>query len=164
MLSYIGLGSNLQNPKQQITNAVAFLESLPGSQIKKISSYYRTSPVGVESHPEYINAVVELLTSLGPIQLLDELLSYEQEAGRGREKDKIIPRPIDLDILIYGDEIIQQDYLQVPHPRMWSRGFVLVPLYEIAPKLVLPRGEVLQLMIESWRMQSPDRVERLNDE
>lgn len=162
--AYIGLGSNLGNSVQEINNAVAFLNSLPGSQVEKVSHCYQTSPVGVDDHPEYINAVAAVKTTLLAEDLLDQLLNYEETAGRQRIKNEVTPRPIDLDILLYGDQIIDEINLQIPHPRLFERGFVLVPLHEIEPKLVFPGGEVLQLVLEVWETHSNDSVKKVDDE
>lgn len=134
---YIGLGSNLDDPRTQLKKAIVSMEMVPSTCVVKTSSFYRSKPVGPQDQPDYINAVVELNTELSAVVLLDYLQAIENEQGRVREQ-KWGPRTLDLDILLYGDETIDDDRLQVPHVEMHKRGFVLIPLQEVAPECVIP--------------------------
>jgi len=142
--SYIALGSNLQSPREQVTRALERLKQLPKSSLESHSRLYQTAPVGgPPGQPDYINAVAKITTQLGAHDLLDVLLRIEQEFGRVRlERDG--PRTLDLDILLYGDEIINTPELIIPHPRLTQRAFVLEPLAEITPDCVLPDGRSIQ--------------------
>ena len=124
MLVYIGLGSNLQNPLQQIKTAINDLQSLAGVTIITVSSLYQSPPMGPADQPDYINAVISLETSLSPHQLLDALQSVEQLHGRERKRHWG-ERTLDLDILLYGDQILDDERLTIPHPGMHERAFVL---------------------------------------
>ncbi len=135
--AYIGLGSNLDDPQAQLEKAIIALETIPSSSVVKASSFYRSKPVGPQDQPDYINAVVELDTELSVLVLLDYLQAIENEQGRER-KIKWGARTIDLDILLFGNEIIINNRLQIPHVEMHNRGFVLLPLNEIAPDCVIP--------------------------
>jgi len=140
--AYIGLGSNLQNPAQQLQQALISLKALPQTQLVCISSFYRSAPIGSPSQPDYCNAVAALDTALAPLALLDALQSIEQTQGRVRG-ERWGARTLDLDILLFGGQIIESERLTVPHPQMQRRAFVLWPLAEIAPNLSLPNGKPL---------------------
>lgn len=135
---YIGLGSNLAEPKQQITQAIKSLNDIANSQIIAISSLYGSKPMGPQDQPDYVNAVLALTTSLEPHALLDALQNIEQESGRERKEERWGPRTLDLDIILFGKHIINTERLTVPHYGMKEREFVLIPLVEIAPTLTLP--------------------------
>ena len=142
----MALGSNLGNPVQTIEDAIDAMAALRGSLLMAISSLYRTAPVGLKHQPDFINAVVALDTRLGPRELLEELFALEARFGRERSV-KNAPRTLDLDLLLHGDAIINHPALTLPHPRMHERAFVLAPLAEIAPSLVIPgRGPVAAWM------------------
>ncbi len=132
--AFVALGANLGDAHAAVVQALQALGALPGTQLVCASSLYRTAPVA-SSGPDYINAVAELRTTLGPYELLAALQRIEQMAGRERPY-RNAPRTLDLDLLLYGD--LQQDdpVLTLPHPRMYERAFVLVPLAEIAPARV----------------------------
>jgi len=134
---YIGLGSNLDDPQAQLKKATVALGTIPSSSVVKTSSFYKSKPVGPQDQPDYINAVVELATGLSAPVLLDYLQGIENEHGRQREQ-RWGARTLDLDILLFGEEIIHDDRLVVPHVEMHKRGFVLFPLEEIAPDCVIP--------------------------
>jgi 2-amino-4-hydroxy-6-hydroxymethyldihydropteridine diphosphokinase len=134
---YIGLGSNLDDPQSQLKKAIIAMEMVPSTSVVKTSSFYRSKPVGPQDQPDYINAVVELDTELSASVLLDYLQGIENEQGRER-KIKWGARTLDLDILLFGDEIINDDRLQIPHVEMQNRGFVLLPLNEILPDCIIP--------------------------
>jgi len=134
---FIGLGSNLHQPRQHIARAISELRSLTSSKMLNVSSLYESKPVGPENQPDYINAVVELETSLPALALLAHMQIIESQHKRLRLQHWG-PRTLDLDLLLYGEEQIDLEPLTVPHPEMHNRSFVLVPLFEIAPKLTIP--------------------------
>ena len=134
---YIGLVSNLDDPQAQLKKATVALGTIPSSSVVKTSSFYKSKPVGPQDQPDYINAVVELATGLSAPVLLDYLQGIENEHGRQREQ-RWGARTLDLDILLFGEEVIHDDRLVVPHVEMHKRGFVLFPLEEIAPDCVIP--------------------------
>lgn len=129
---FVGLGSNIGNRSGNIAMALRYLEPL--ARPVRVSSIYRTTPRGVENQPFFFNAVAEIVTGLEPRSLLRHLKNIEHEIGR-RPGERWGPRPIDLDLLLYDDEIMESELLTIPHPRMADRAFVLVPLAEIAPRL-----------------------------
>lgn len=135
--AFIGIGSNLEDPVQQVRTAFTELAALPGSTLRARSSLYETPPMGPAGQPHYINAVAELATILTPHQLLDELQRIERAHRRVR-REHWGPRTLDLDLLVYGMETIDDERLRVPHPGVARRAFVLVPLAEIAPGLQIP--------------------------
>lgn len=158
--AYVGLGANLASPRQQITSALAALGDLPATTVHCCSSLYRSAPVGYAAQPDFVNAVACLQTSLSPRQLLDALLAIEGEHGRTRDI-RNGPRTLDLDLLLHGDIRIEEAGLQVPHPRLAERAFVVVPLAEIAPTLVLPDGRTVAALAE--RLSAVQRIERMQD-
>lgn len=135
--AYIGIGSNLGDDLANCLEAVRLLDELGGCRVEERSSFYRTEPVGVEGQAWYLNAVVCLETERAPLHLLQGLLAIETKMGRVRKK-KWDARLIDLDLLLYGDRVINQPDLTLPHPRMHERRFVLVPIAELAPNLIHP--------------------------
>ena len=135
MKAWLGLGSNLQQPAEQLKGALKRLAATNGVVILQTSSFYLTPPWGDQKQDDFINAVVQVETSLEPISLLSELQSIEQVMGRKRSGRPWGPRLIDIDLLLYEDQKIQLDELEVPHPRMHERAFVLVPLAELDPGL-----------------------------
>ena len=135
--AYIGLGSNLGDRATNLQTALSELGNLPTISMARVSSLYETEPVGVTDQPEFLNAVAQIETSLSAMALLDVLLNLENKIGRVRTF-RWGPRVIDLDLLLYGNQQIRLPTLTVPHPRLFERAFVLVPLAEIAPELVLP--------------------------
>ena len=137
--AYIGLGSNLGDRGENLRRA---LERLGAA---RVSTIRETDPVGVTEQPRFLNAVAELETDLPPRALLDRLLEIERDLGRDREsEERWGPRAIDLDLLLYDDEVIDEPGLTVPHPRLAERRFVLEPLAELAPELVLPDGRAIK--------------------
>lgn len=145
----IGLGSNLKRPLEQVQQAVSELSAIPLTRMLQVSSFYRSAPMGPADQPDYINAVVELETGLEAHALLEALQSIEQQHGRIREGERWGPRTLDLDILLYGDAVIADDRLQIPHPGMVGRNFVLYPLAEILPETVVPGLGSLDTLLES---------------
>ena len=137
--AYIALGANLGNAAQTVLDAIQAINDLPQVQVRKQSSLYKTAAMeslpGAPASPDYINAVIEISCHQPANLLLEQLQKIEQKAGRARPYLNA-PRTLDLDILLYGDAQIQTESLTIPHPRMWQRAFVLVPLAEIAPGLV----------------------------
>ena len=131
---FIGLGSNLGNREDYINKAIGYLKKNPNIIVDKISSIIETNPQGFINQGKYLNAVIKLKTSLSAFNLLTELQDIENNLGRVRSF-KNAARTIDLDILLYGEEVIDQPGLNVPHPRMFKRKFVMEPLLEIAPEL-----------------------------
>ena len=136
--AFIGLGSNLDDPLRQVRSALDELGRLPQTRLVRHSSFYRTPPWGVLDQADFVNAVAEVETSLSPRALLDGLLGIEQRAGRERGGEQWGPRRIDLDLLVYGQQQISESDLRIPHPRMHTRAFVLVPLAELDSSLQLP--------------------------
>ena len=136
-VAYVGLGANIGKPRQQLQIALQELKALPGTRLTAVSSLYRTAPIGYLNQPEFFNQVVEMDTGLAAEQLLENLQEIEQKHGRERPFPNA-PRSLDLDLLLYGDEIISTPRLTVPHPRMHERAFVLKPLAEIAPAAAIP--------------------------
>ena len=134
---FIGLGSNLEDRLSQINKALELLSFEDFLSFRSISSFYETEPVGVEPQPVYLNAVAEFSCSVSPEKLLSLTLSIEEKMGRVRNS-KGSPRLIDLDILLYGSYVSKTLSLEIPHPRMHQRRFVLLPLSEIAPKAFHP--------------------------
>jgi 2-amino-4-hydroxy-6-hydroxymethyldihydropteridine diphosphokinase len=135
--AFIALGSNLNSPESQVIRAFQSIEQLPETRVIKKSSLYKTAPVGYSDQPDFINAVVEIETELAPETLMEALLKIELEFGRERPFANA-PRILDLDLLLYDDLILQTQNLTLPHPRMHLRGFVMLPLAEVAPDLSLP--------------------------
>jgi len=135
--AFIGLGANLGDPEAQVRRALAALADLPGTRLVTASSFYRSAPVGVVAQPDFINAVAEIETALGARALLEALLAAERRFGRRRDFPGA-PRTLDLDLLLYGDRVIAEPGLVVPHARMHERAFVLAPLAEIAPDIAIP--------------------------
>lgn len=135
--AYIGFGSNIGNRLAHIQNAIHALSKTEGITLQKISSVYKTDPVGYEAQAEFLNGVAAIQTSLSPLSLLHTLKDIETEVGR-QHRIRWGPREIDLDILIYGDLCLQTEKLVIPHPEMHLRRFVLVPFAEITPDLVHP--------------------------
>ena len=136
--AYVGLGSNLQLPARQIDEALGLLAGIRGTRLVAASSLYRSTPFGGVEQPDFVNAVAALLTTLSPGQLLAELQEVELRQGRERDGTRWGPRVLDLDLLVYSDVRIAEPGLTVPHPGIAERNFVLLPLGEIAPDLVVP--------------------------
>jgi 2-amino-4-hydroxy-6-hydroxymethyldihydropteridine diphosphokinase len=140
------LGSNLQDPAANVRAGFEELAMLPDTRLARVSSLYRSAPVGYLDQPDFTNAVAQIETALPPRALLDQLLAIERRYGRVRDFANA-PRTLDLDILLYGECIVQQPALTIPHPRMHERAFVLIPLAEIAQDAVIPgRGRVSELV------------------
>ncbi len=134
---YLGLGSNLENPVAQVRQAITELAELPDCHLEAASSLYRSSPMGPADQPDYINAVARLKTRLKPLQLLEAIQGIELAHGRER-KERWGARTLDIDLLLYGDEVIDLEELTVPHPGLHLRNFVLYPLREVASGIEIP--------------------------
>ena len=144
--AYIGLGSNLQDPVEQLGRALVELDELPQTRLQARSSLYRSAPVGKLDQPDFVNAVAVVQTGLSAFALLQAMLSIEAAHGRVRSETDG-PRTLDLDLLLFGDAVIRAPGLEVPHPRMHERAFVLRPLAEIDPLARIPgRGPVSDLL------------------
>ena len=136
--AYIGIGSNLQGPAKQIANATDLLANIPRTRLVSVSSKYRSAPFGGVEQPDFVNAVAAVLTRLAPLELLLALQDIEIRQGRERNDTRWGPRVLDLDLLVYSDLEVDEPGLTVPHPGIGERNFVLLPLGEIAPELVIP--------------------------
>lgn len=146
MRAYIGLGSNLANPRQQVAQALLALAAIPQTQLLASSPLYRSAPIGPGVQPDYVNAVALLETALNPLALLDALQAIEQDHQRVRI-EHWGPRTLDLDILLLDQLHIDSERLKVPHPYLRQRNFVLYPLADISPELHLPDGTSLQQLM-----------------
>ena len=145
--AYVGLGANLGNLARTLRAAVDALAAEEGIEVVSVSTLRETEPVGVGEQPRFLNGAAELETTLTARELLDRLLAVEQRFGRVRIPGGHGPRTLDLDLLLYGDEVIDEQGLTVPHPRLHERRFVLEPLAELAPGLVVPgRGDMESLL------------------
>ena len=136
--AYIGIGSNLDNPVEQVLRARRALAELPRTRLLDFSPLYRNPAVGPGEQPDYVNAVAAIETELNPHALLEALLAIEAAQGRTRERLRWRPRTLDLDVLVYGERVIRDHDLTVPHPRIRERAFVLRPLADVAPELAIP--------------------------
>lgn len=144
--AYVAFGANLGDPVASFDFARARLDQLPATDVVAYSSLYRSTPIGVDGQPDYLNAVIALDTALSPHALLAAMLEIEHEGGRVRAYHQS-PRTLDLDLLLYGERSVADAVLQIPHPRMHERAFVLVPLAEIAPDAQVPgHGAVRDLL------------------
>ncbi|MFW5450500.1 MAG: 2-amino-4-hydroxy-6-hydroxymethyldihydropteridine diphosphokinase [Methylophagaceae bacterium] len=158
MKAYIGLGSNLADPQAQVNTAIEALQALPNTIIVKGSSLYMSPPMGPQDQPDYINAVVEIETELSAHHLLDQLQTIEQQQGRIRKRHWG-ERTIDLDLLLYGEQIIADKRLQIPHPGIALRAFVLYPLAEIAPELMIPNMGRIEQLVKQCPLDGLQQVE-----
>ena len=157
--AYIGLGSNLNGPLRQLESTFELLDAIPATRLMKQSSLYRSAPFGGIEQPDFVNAVVAVLTRLSASDLLAELQRIETERGRERGDVRWGPRVLDLDLLVYSTQKIDQPELIIPHPGIGERNFVLLPLGEIAPDLNIPGlGRVVNLDV-SFREPSISRIE-----
>ena len=146
---YLGLGANLNSPKKQLDNAVSALKKLPNTKFVKVSQYYASKPMGPQDQPDYINAVAYIKTTLEPEQLLDLTQQIELEHGRVRKAERWGPRTLDIDTLLVDDQIINTARLTVPHYGLTDREFVVYPLLELAPELILPSGVALKTIAKN---------------
>ena len=156
-LAYVALGANLDDPVASLLAAMKALEKLPDSRLLRVSSLYRTAPVGVAGQPDYINAVAALDTALTPPAMLAALFEIENDFGRRRDY-RNAPRTLDLDLLLYDQEVIDSPGLVLPHPRMHLRAFVLAPLVEIAPDCRIPGRDSAAAWLPAVSMQAIERL------
>jgi len=145
--AYVGLGSYMGDRERMLWSAVHMLAFNPEVDVVAVSSIRETDPVGLEDQPRFLNAAAVIDTELGPRALLDLLLSIERELGRTREGPRFGPRTIDLDLLLYGDEVVDEPGLAVPHPRLHERRFALEPLAELDPDLAVPEKGSVQALL-----------------
>ena len=155
---YIGLGSNLAEPLKQLRGALAALAALPQTQLLAQSSFYVSDPLGPADQPRYVNAVAALDSALEPLVLLDALQAIELSQGRERKAERWGPRTLDLDILLFGERLLNNARLTVPHYHMHARPFVLYPLAELAPELCLPDGRALSELLAACPFAGLERL------
>jgi 2-amino-4-hydroxy-6-hydroxymethyldihydropteridine diphosphokinase len=145
--AYIGLGANLGHREATLRRALELLDGEPGIEVTAVSAFRDTAPVGLRDQPRFLNAAARIETALRPRELLERLLAVEQALGRTRTGPRFGPRTIDLDLLLYGDSMLAEPGLTVPHPRLRERAFVLEPLAELDPTLAIPGlGDVKSLL------------------
>jgi len=147
-LAYVGLGANLGDREGTIRRAVELLGAEPGIEVAAVSALRETDPVGYADQPRFLNGAVAVETELPPRELLDRLLAVERELGRVRgDGPRYGPRTVDLDLLLYGDQVVDLPGLTVPHPRLAERRFALEPLHELDPGLRLPDGRAVRELL-----------------
>lgn len=156
-IAYIALGSNLASPLEQVNAALKAIADIPDSRIVAVSSFYRTPPLGPQDQPDYLNAAVALDTTLAPEELLNHTQRIELQQGRERKAERWGPRTLDIDIMLFGDEVINTERLTAPHYDMKNRGFMLWPLFEIAPELIFPDDKCLLSELISRMPDCPPR-------
>jgi len=145
--AYVGLGANLGDREATMRAALERLARVDGVRVVAVSGFRETDPVGLLDQPRFLNAAATVETTLAPRELLDALLTVERSLGRTRDGARYGPRTIDLDLLLYGDAVVEEPGLTVPHPRLHERHFALEPLHELDPELVVPgRGPVADLL------------------
>ncbi len=149
---FIALGSNLDQPIKQIKDAIENIAGHPAFTVLAQSSLYQTPPLGYVAQDDFINAVIEIETALETKLILRELQAIEVASGRIRTENRNGPRVLDLDLLLDGKRVSRDKYLEIPHPRMHDRGFVLLPLHEIAPDLILPGRGTLNDLLEKTEL------------
>jgi 2-amino-4-hydroxy-6-hydroxymethyldihydropteridine diphosphokinase len=156
-IAFIGLGSNLEDPHNQLQRAFVDLEGLPGTRLLARSSLYRSAPIGLLDQPDFVNAVAKVATTLTPQALLQALLHIEH--GHGRERTfRNAPRTLDLDVLLYDDMQLHEHGLTIPHPQMHLRAFVLQPLLEIAPDIGIPGVGQARQALQACQDQVLERI------
>jgi len=155
--AFVGLGANLGEPERRVRQAFLELDAIPHTRVVSTSSLYRSDPVGYAAQPRFVNAVAELDTGLAPDRLLAELQAIEARHARSRSFPNA-PRTLDLDLLLFGDAILDFPGLQIPHPRMHERAFVLVPLLEIAPQAAVPGKGAAKALLAQCAGQAVERL------
>lgn len=156
-IAFVGLGANLGEPRRQVEAALEELGRVAQTRVVRQSSFYRSAPVGYAEQPEFVNAVAQLETALPAERLLAELQAIEARHGRQRSFPNA-PRTLDLDLLMYGNATLDSAKLRVPHPRMHERAFVLAPLLEIAPDIVIPGQGAAEELLQRCEGQSVERI------
>lgn len=160
--AYVGIGSNLDEPASQVREGYQALAELPGSCFAACSGLWRSAPMGPPDQPDFVNAVAAFLTRLEPRALLGELQAVEAARGRPRDHARWGPRVLDLDLLVLGGVVLDEPGLSIPHPGIAERNFVLLPLAEIAPHLIVPGlGSVAKLL--SGLGETAARIERMDN-
>jgi 2-amino-4-hydroxy-6-hydroxymethyldihydropteridine diphosphokinase len=154
---FIGLGSNLDNPQQKIKDAIHLINEIDDVNITATSSLYETPPVGFLNQPNFINAVVQISSSINCNELLLKLFDIERIFGRVR-REKNGPRTLDLDILLFDDLVLESESLTIPHPRMHERLFVLIPLLEISPIIQIPKYGSANNLISGLNIENFKKV------
>jgi 2-amino-4-hydroxy-6-hydroxymethyldihydropteridine diphosphokinase len=157
-VAYVGIGSNLEDPVRQVRDAFSELDRLPHTRVVKQSSLYRSAPLGHAAQPDFINAVARLETALPAEGLLAELQQIEARQGRSRSFPNA-PRTLDLDVLLFGELVLDSPELKIPHPRLQERAFVLRPLLEIAPEIEIPRRGPAKALLEACAGQEIQRID-----
>lgn len=161
--AYIGVGSNLGDSAATVRRALRALSDLTATRCELCSSLYRSAPVGPQDQPDFVNAVAAVVTRLGAPELLLELHALETAAGRERGAERWGPRTLDLDLLVFGSQIIDAPGIVVPHPRIAERNFVLLPLAEIAPCLEIP-GRASAARLAAAVSRTEPRIERMDEQ
>jgi 2-amino-4-hydroxy-6-hydroxymethyldihydropteridine diphosphokinase len=156
-IAYIGLGSNLEDPQNQLRRAFADIDTLPDTRVAARSSLYRSAPLGLLDQPDFVNAVAKVATTLTPQVLLQALLNIEHQHGRERTF-RNAPRTLDLDVLLYDDMQLHEHGLTIPHPQMHLRAFVLQPLLEIAPDIGIPGVGQARQALQACQDQVLERI------
>jgi 2-amino-4-hydroxy-6-hydroxymethyldihydropteridine diphosphokinase len=156
-VAYVGIGSNLDDPRTQVLVSFRELDELPHTRVVKRSSLYRSAPVGHAPQPDFINAVAQLETGLPAERLLAELQAIEARHGRRRSFPNA-PRTLDLDLLLFGESQMSAPGLKIPHPRLHERAFVLAPLVEISPEVEIPGRGAAKPLMDSTKNQKIERI------
>lgn len=159
---YIGLGSNLEDPSKLVSQAFDAIDAIEDTRVLKTSSLYSSKPMGPQDQPDYINAVCLIETPLKPHSLLKQLQRIELDNGRQRNGQRWGARTLDLDILLYGSQKIKTADLTVPHIGMAEREFVMVPLFEIAPSMVMPDGKPISHWVANCSLDGLKRLRTSN--
>lgn len=157
-IAYVGLGSNLDEPRRQIEAAFAELDGMPHTRVLRRSSLYRSAPMGYADQPEFVNAVAQLDSRLSPAEFLKQLKQIEDRHGRKRSFPNA-PRTLDLDLLLFNKTILGDADLILPHPRMHERAFVLKPLLEIAPDALIPGIGPAKICLEKLSSQKAEKID-----
>lgn len=157
-MAFVGLGANLGEPQRQVQQAFRELDAIAHTRVVRTSSLYRSEPLGLADQPRFVNAVAQVETGLPAGRLLAELQAVEARHGRSRSFANA-PRTLDLDLLLFGNVVIDTASLQVPHPRMHERAFVLLPLLEIAPDVAIPGQGPARLLLEKCTNQSVEKLD-----
>ena len=156
-VAYVGIGANLDDPSTHVLDALNELDHLPHTRVVKRSSLYRSAPVGYANQPDFINAVAQIETGLPAERLLAELQQLEARHGRSRSFANA-PRTLDLDVLLYGEHSLDLPNLKIPHPRLHERAFVLAPLVEISPDVMIPGRGAAKPFMDSTASQKIERI------
>jgi 2-amino-4-hydroxy-6-hydroxymethyldihydropteridine diphosphokinase len=157
-VAFVGLGANLGEPQRQVQQAFRELDAIAHTRVVRTSSLYRSEPLGLADQPRFVNAVAQVETGLPAGRLLAELQAVEARHGRSRSFANA-PRTLDLDLLLFGNVVIDTASLQVPHPRMHERAFVLLPLLEIAPDVAIPGQGPARLLLEKCTNQGVEKLD-----